>query len=1274
MKYLSMFYTFKFTGGSRGPQDLANKAVEMQVRNILAEANHWFINGNYQTALDLYLHAWALLVESLWGWFPATPDREFESMVLKEDLSEYLLEKSADSLSYIGIGGSSDLRSSLASPAPEQVKAFAKRKGVSPPGDSMQKLERGLKYLDAGNIDSAEKALSQALGEVQGVRGMTRVAARIKSALAVVDVAKGSLTKAIEGLKIVQSDYRGILRKDQELAACLDHNLGIAHVLLNQTREARVHFNKAVRSLPIRLNWDMDGSQRTADMPVLLSDGSTWRSINLPPILTDKTDITVWYGSKPVNIRFDGTAARQQIRSELLEKRMQAQTLKELETRLEEPIQFISYLSVVGGFILPMCIGDCYAEMGIPAKALEFYRKARDYKYLNLNIERPALWVKAALVYLRSGKNNYANGNIEDALFCFEQIVHRFGGSYHFIGELYEGAFADLKSEHGDFLNTGTALGDGPVDYDRRSLLLEALFYHRQIDAGLNFHGQRGFALTIHSWLFLQNAARYFANQARQAERSYIMFKNSAEEDRMTRMSLEHSSQILKKAVKVEEQRYESAKSQKKTADESLVLADLRQQSAIDQKDMHNTIQDAILPIESLQAALMGGGHGVLLSSLSTSSGQLTKAYEQAEMQRHIDELAQAREIFLQQQAAALFAEEAASEQKELAELKAEKADAYLEAYDEQEFDEELWDNLAKAQKEMCENYLQMATDTALMMERAFETEYDVVVGRIQSEYHRDETGDLLAADDLLYDIDQFTLDRLMHTEKQVPMKKIISLAESFPFAFTSQFRKTGRIDFETSLFDFDRDHPGLHIRKLRGAEVIVRGLVGPRGINGTLRNTGISRYRDRNGAVSIRVQRPEVLPLSRFDLRADGFVFTQEESLLRVFENSGIACGWTLDFPPGSNDLDLASIYDIEVVFYYDGYFSGSVESRVRAELEARAWYEHMITISLGASFVDEFFDLQHTGEFAFDLSAALIPRNHTDARIKSLYLFVQTDDDVSNEALTLSVTAPGAGQVFATVTDEKGMVKTSAGEASPLNALVGTPVEGLWRIALPEAPNQGAFSSGFTWEKVQDIFFAAEYNFTPAFPPIVTDDFAVDSRSAFDIIDDSTVSTQSEWVHAPGRIVQKQAVSVGGEPSNIAGTYLVRKTSDQYPARKNFFMQSHLRSFDVDAIGVVFNYMDQDNFHVFCMDRRRKYRLLARKEAGAFEEILKTTALPAFETGQKYRVSIAVVNGSIAIGLDGNIIMTTHDDPFKAAGRVGFYCRGNSKANFLDLSFRAL
>lgn len=1280
MKYPSMYYSFKYfevkqSGIQLGEDPLALVSADdslLQIQKKIAEANRYFLQKKFQKALEIYLQVRALLLKSMWDWFPKVAEPTLQAELVKTDLTKALIEKSSHYFLYGSTTKSSDIPVSISMSPPNNLIKLAKKYGAKIPDVPANKLNQGLRFLQLGQLDAAQKTLERALADSQRMRGNSRLKIAIKTSLAFVNGKKGDPGKAITQLKEIKRRYQSAMKFNPDIASSIDHNIGVMLMLSDREKEADLYFKIAERYLPLRIDRYDGVPKHRSDLPLVVHTRGSWNTITSKDDLPQSSETPIWRGGEPVRIDIDSNLT-EQIETKLLESRIDVKTLNGLDVKLNYSSQFNVYLAHVNGFELPVAIGDCYFALGKYSNALAYYLQARDYKYINKSIERPMLWVKTAKVYLKLGEAAYEGSDLTSAKLNFEKLVYRRAGDYKFKGALYSGAFVDFKQEHAAFLEAGGSLDDSPVDYERRTILWEALSLVDQINAGLNLYGIPGYFVTIHSWQYLQNAARYFANQARQAERSYINFKDAAEQEKATHMSLEHTKAAMEAVCEVEYKREMMASHQFEAAKEALEVAELRYNNTLIRQNDQINLNTALMIYESTQAALTGGDNATSLSELAAARRQKSMHYENREIQRQIDELKQSIEVASKQAEAAKEAYQAAIKQKELAELRAEQAADYLAAFETQEFDAEMWNRLADFQKEISQKYLKMAIDVALRMEQAFENEYDLIANHIRSEYLGDDTKGLLAADDLIYDIDQFTLERLLHTDKQAPMKKVISLAESFPYAFLRQFLKTGRLDFETSLNDFDYESPGMHIRKLRRVEVIVQGLVGPGGLNGIIRNSGISRYRDREGTVRIRVQCPEALPLSFFDIRRDGFIFTAEESLLNIFENSGVASGWTIEFPPESNDVDLSTISDIHVVFYYDGYHSDTVENRVRAELAAAAFYEYRLTIPIASAFVDEFFELQSTGRVKFALTPGYTPYHHANAKIKNLFLVLITDEGIDASGVSIKLKANSVGTEINATTDGNGMIMTDD-QNSPLNAFRGNPLEGGWIIEIEKAANQMAFDAGFSWTNINEIFFAAEYEYLPAYPPTSIDDFLRDTLSEFDVVDDPAVTNESDWRYLPGKIAQRARVDIIGNPSDPAGTYLVRKASEDWPIQHNFVMRAHLRSSDVDGIGLVFNFIDPSNFYVFYMDRRNKTRILAKKREGEFTEIVKKNVNPAFELNQTYEVSISKVGGNIAVALDGGLAISTKDSSLTNPGRVGFYCRGNSGAYFNDLSFRSL
>src|SRR5581483_6947011 len=98
-----------------------------------------------------------------------------------------------------------------------------------------------------------------------------------------------------------------------------------------------------------------------------------------------------------------------------------------------------------------------------------------------------------------------------------------------------------------------------------------------------------------------------------------------------------------------------------------------------------------------------------------------------------------------------------------------------------------------------------MALNAALLMQRAYNYETDQALNFIKSDYSSDEVKGLLGAEALLADIQTFTYDLITSKAgKPQPLRQTISLAQKYPFLFERQFRKTGILEFQTRIEDFD--------------------------------------------------------------------------------------------------------------------------------------------------------------------------------------------------------------------------------------------------------------------------------------------------------------------------------------------------------------------------------------------------------------------------------------------------------------------------------------
>jgi hypothetical protein len=270
----------------------------------------------------------------------------------------------------------------------------------------------------------------------------------------------------------------------------------------------------------------------------------------------------------------------------------------------------------------------------------------------------------------------------------------------------------------------------------------------------------------------------------------------------------------------------------------------------------------------------------------------------------------------------------------------------------------------------------------------------------------------------------------------------------------------------------FDRAHPGSYLRKIKKVEVVIEGLLPPGGVSGTLKNSGISRDRKIDGAEFLRLQPRETLYLSDYSPRSDVIVFQPDQRVLDVFENCGVATGWTLQVPPDANDVDYRTISDVKVILYYTAQHDEELESAVRATLPTTG--ESSTGVPVRLLFPDEFYSFLDTGEMTLQLSESDLARNQVDLKVRSIALRVRMQQGASAHGLTVRV-ANGAVNASAT-TDASGTIRSDETDAgNPLNAFVDAPVAKPWTVSVLDADNPD-----LTRSDIRDVFLYFEYGFT--------------------------------------------------------------------------------------------------------------------------------------------------------------------------------------------------
>lgn len=166
--------------------------------------------------------------------------------------------------------------------------------------------------------------------------------------------------------------------------------------------------------------------------------------------------------------------------------------------------------------------------------------------------------------------------------------------------------------------------------------------------------------------------------------------------------------------------------------------------------------------------------------------------------------------------------------------------------------------------------------------------------------------------------------------------------------------------------------------------------------------------------------------------------------------------------------------------------------------------------------------------------------------------------------------------------------------------------------------------------------------------------DNFQGPGLGAWSIVDKGTFTSPSQWVVQDNALVQKS--NIYSEPITAAGiekegTYALAGDA----AWKDVIVQADLHTEDNDAIGVMFRYVDDNNYYRFSMDSERKYRRLVSKEAGVYRLLWEDDV--AYTVGHKYRLTL-IAEGERLTGYLDDILVFDVRDFTHASGKIGLYC----------------
>jgi hypothetical protein len=743
--------------------------------------------------------------------------------------------------------------------------------------------------------------------------------------------------------------------------------------------------------------------------------------------------------------------------------------------------------------------------MGQWADAEQQYLKALTYPYLNPTVDVPLVWTRLADLYVAWGDALYRTA-ADDAT-GYQAAADKYSllvtanNTLSDASPLYADAnFASMKTRAQAIVDAAA-----PVSLDENPEVIRPILQARmrlgQIAAGFNIFGYQATYTPPFGWQYLQTVARYFAQHAAAVEQSYIQFKSQAENEEFRRDQMDQQADLAQASVQLEQRGLAEAQAGVAVANASLNYANVQAQNAAAAQTLFNNTRYEQLELEELYAWSNAAAQDEDDEVHQTISGYTYYNVSDTRRSLVVQDLARRRTLLAQQSEAQRLAADVASAaayqgvaQAQLGEAQARVATAqqriaiaqlqqrYAEDnrnfLDMREFSDRLWYELARTMRQLSRTYLDEAIEIAWLMERAYAVETGRQLTKIRFDYRWSGPNQLLGADMLLSDIDFFSYDYLTSTRsKKAPIKLSMSLADQFPLAF-SQLKSTGTAMFETTLEQIDRLYPGYYLHKIRDAELVFVGLTGSGSFHGSLRNIGVSTFRDQAGAITQLVYPADVMPISQYETRQDAIVFHTDTGELRLFENNGVATMWQIALPPGANDFDPAALIDVQLVLSFDAFFDATLETTIKGTLPTSGQGAKVTSLKLDAP--DELFYLRNQAAGQMDVTADDLPCSQTNWKRTMSTLRLVGDAALIN-GLKLRITPSSTGNELTVTTAADGTVAGSAA-GDPLGALIGKVIVDDWAITMQAGDNPGkptTAQGNVDLSGLQDVQSYQEYSF---------------------------------------------------------------------------------------------------------------------------------------------------------------------------------------------------
>ena len=574
-------------------------------------------------------------------------------------------------------------------------------------------------------------------------------------------------------------------------------------------------------------------------------------------------------------------------------------------------------------------------------------------------------------------------------------------------------------------------------------VLLTAQFRLLQLEAGLNFLGYSDSYVPPWRFGYALDRARYFAQQAKSAHRDYLNFLATAEREEFQELTASQQIELEKSNVRLEsarvDQALQSVEAAAASADLALVTAqnstrridnfrgfDRRMKDLENQSSMFSGLQSllsasagfALITNPAGTAGKIAAGFlGTQDSSEDGNVGRFFKegfdhifgmlrsdnAQSQSELRRELElsnlRLAQVEadrgfNVAIENLDVAQAGLMVASLQREVSLLRHELAVQNVLFLASRNLNAEQWYRLAVVMQGIAVTYMRYAVELAFLAEQAYEFEADRQLNVIRFDYARADTGEFLAADMLLLDLDTLEQDQLVSRKsREQQVRYVLSMSTEFPEAL-DELRRHGKATFSLVLEQLERRLPGIFNARLVSVDVLPLALMDPSRFSSELTHLGYGEVRQplRQGETPTepaaglseaerrletawprrqRIFGPETAVYSGLTKQDESAHFAYAAQGQRgAFEGRPAAGAWQIDFTARDNQIVPEGLADVLITFNIAGFHDSGLREMV--EQAAPKQFTPTRHFSARSMFPDAYYAFDKSGRLSMELTVS--------------------------------------------------------------------------------------------------------------------------------------------------------------------------------------------------------------------------------------------------------------------------------------------------------------